>query len=78
MKSIKIVILLLGFFFTQLAFGQFTIPEKPKVQTSVYDYVNLLSEKQKINLESELGPAHKHQSFYEGRKHRFQRFPYLL
>jgi uncharacterized protein len=54
LKSIKILILLLGFFFTQLSFGQFTIPEKPKVQTSVYDYVNLLSEKQKINLENKL------------------------
>jgi uncharacterized protein len=54
LKSIKILILLLGFFATQIAFGQFTIPEKPKEQTGVYDYVNLLSENQKINLENKL------------------------
>lgn len=54
MKSIKILILLLGFLSTQLAFGQFTIPEIPKEQTSVYDYVNLLTATQKTNLENKL------------------------
>lgn len=54
MKSIKILILLLGIFTVQIAFGQFTIPEKPKDQTSVYDYVNLLSENQKLSLENKL------------------------
>ncbi|KOY51907.1 TPM domain-containing protein [Polaribacter dokdonensis] len=32
----------------------FQIPEKPKFQTSVYDYVNLLSKGQKSNLENKL------------------------
>ena len=32
----------------------FQIPEKPEFQTSVYDYVNLLSSGQKSNLESKL------------------------
>lgn len=32
----------------------FQIPEKPKFQTSVYDYVNLLSASQKTSLESKL------------------------
>ena len=54
MKSIKILFFLFGFLFTQISFGQFTVPEKPKIQTSVYDYVNLLSENQKINLENKL------------------------
>lgn len=54
MKSIKILILLLGIFKVQIAFGQFPVPEKPKDQTSVYDYVNLLSENQKLSLENKL------------------------
>lgn len=37
-----------------LAFSQFKIPEKPKVQTSVYDYINLLNPSQKKNLENKL------------------------
>ena len=32
----------------------FEIPEKPEFQTSVYDYINLLSTSQKSNLESKL------------------------
>lgn len=54
MKSIKILIFFFGFLCTQITFGQFTIPEIPKEQTSVYDYVNLLSETQKTNLENKL------------------------
>lgn len=54
-KSIKKQI---AFFITvllaQVAFGQFTIPEKPKLQTSVYDYANLLTNEQKSALESKL------------------------
>ena len=46
--------LLLTLFFTNLAWGQFTIPKKPKEQTSVYDYVNLLSDSQKSILEQKL------------------------
>ena len=40
--------------FVQLAVGQFTIPTKPKLQTSVYDYANLLSASQKTALENKL------------------------
>jgi uncharacterized protein len=54
-KSIKINI---AFFITillaQVAFSQFTIPVKPKLQTSVYDYANLLTSEQKSALESKL------------------------
>lgn len=45
---------ILAFLCVSLAWGQFTIPEKPKVQTSVYDYVDLLSNSQKRNLEQKL------------------------
>lgn len=39
----------------QTLFSQgYTIPEKPKFQTSVYDYVNLLSKEEKTNLENKL------------------------
>jgi len=34
--------------------AQFEIPEKPKIQTSVYDYINLLSSSQKNTLEQKL------------------------
>lgn len=37
-----------------LVLGQFDIPEKPAVETSVYDYVNLLSPDQKSTLEQKL------------------------
>jgi uncharacterized protein len=35
-------------------FAQFTIPEKPKFQTSVYDYANVLSATEKKQLEEKL------------------------
>ncbi|NHF61409.1 TPM domain-containing protein [Flavobacteriaceae bacterium TP-CH-4] len=38
----------------QFGFAQFQIPEKPKVQTSVYDYVDLLPEPQQKALEQKL------------------------
>ena len=41
-------------FFTQISFGQFTIPEKPEFQTSVYDYANVLSATEKAQLEEKL------------------------
>lgn len=48
----------IAFFITillaQVAFSQFTIPEKPTIQTSVYDYANLLTKEQKSALESKL------------------------
>jgi len=50
-KSISILI---AIFFVQVAFGQFTIPEKPTLQTSVYDYAKLLSANQKSALEHKL------------------------
>jgi uncharacterized protein len=35
-------------------FAQFTIPEKPNFQTSVYDYANILSPEEKTQLEDKL------------------------
>lgn len=37
-----------------VSFGQFTIPEKPKVETSVYDYISLLSTQESSALEQKL------------------------
>lgn len=45
---------ILAFLCISLAWGQFTIPKKPNVETSVYDYVDLLSNAQKRNLEQKL------------------------
>jgi uncharacterized protein len=42
------------FLFTQISFAQFTIPEKPSLQTSVYDYANVLSATEKAQLEEKL------------------------
>ncbi len=50
----KYSFLLITFLFVQSIFGQYTIPEKPKFQTSVYDYANLLSNEQKKALENKL------------------------
>jgi uncharacterized protein len=48
-------LILLLFLVSQNIFSQgYQIPEKPKFQTSVYDYINLLSASQKANLESKL------------------------
>ena len=44
----------LSFCFTQTALAQFKIPEKPDFQTSVYDYINLLTPSQKSSLEEKL------------------------
>ena len=41
-------------FISQLGFSQFTIPEKPDFQTSVYDYAKLLSDSEKQQLEEKL------------------------
>ncbi|RUA16877.1 MAG: TPM domain-containing protein [Flavobacteriia bacterium] len=46
--------LLLALLCVSLAWGQFTIPKKPQEQTSVYDYVNLLSNVQNRALEQKL------------------------
>jgi uncharacterized protein len=47
-------IFLLLFFISETAAAQFTIPEKPKVQTALYDYINLLSSSEKNALETKL------------------------
>ncbi|MEO8534738.1 MAG: TPM domain-containing protein [Flavobacterium sp.] len=46
--------LLIAFFTVSCAFAQFTIPEKPGFQTSVYDYANVLSASEKAQLEEKL------------------------
>ncbi len=46
--------LLLAFFTFHCGFAQFTIPEKPSFQTSVYDYANVLSADEKTQLEEKL------------------------
>ncbi|MEC5165773.1 uncharacterized protein RCH18_001505 [Flavobacterium sp. PL11] len=48
---LKLFVLL---FFTQINFAQYTIPEKPSLQTSVYDYANVLSANEKAQLEQKL------------------------
>ena len=50
-RGVSILFLFLSW---NVLLGQFDIPEKPAVETSVYDYVNLLSETQKTNLEQKL------------------------
>ncbi|MBE0422647.1 MAG: TPM domain-containing protein [Lutibacter sp.] len=52
--KIKYITFFISILFAQVAFGQFTIPEKPKLQTSVYDYANLLTSEEKSALESKL------------------------
>jgi uncharacterized protein len=47
-------LLLLFLMLSQLGFAQFTIPEKPDFQTSVYDYAGLLNENEKAQLEEKL------------------------
>ncbi|OAB27913.1 uncharacterized protein SAMN05444395_103284 [Flavobacterium fryxellicola] len=49
--ALKLFICLL---FTQIGFAQFTIPKKPTLQTSVYDYANVLSATEKAQLEEKL------------------------
>ena len=46
--------LFLCFLVTQIGFAQYTIPEKPEFQTSVYDYAKVLSETEKAQLEEKL------------------------
>ena len=40
--------------YTQIGLAQFTIPEKPSFQTSVYDYAKVLSDSEKEQLEEKL------------------------
>lgn len=46
--------LLFSLFASLSVFSQFTIPKKPALQTSVYDYANLLSASEKTQLEEKL------------------------
>jgi uncharacterized protein len=46
--------LLVVLFSSNCIFSQFTIPEKPSFQTSVYDYANVLSPEEKSQLEEKL------------------------
>ncbi|OYX82346.1 MAG: methanol dehydrogenase [Flavobacteriales bacterium 32-34-25] len=46
--------LLIVLFSSNCIFSQFTIPEKPSLQTSVYDYANLFNANEKTQLEEKL------------------------
>ncbi len=46
--------LLVCFFITSFSFAQYKIPEIPTLQTSVYDYANVLSASEKAQLEEKL------------------------
>ncbi len=48
------IILVAFLLITQISFAQYTIPEKPSLQTSVYDYANVLSATEKSQLEEKL------------------------
>ncbi len=54
MRYRKASFLVLFLFFCGWASGQYKIPEKPKEETSVYDYINLLEDGQKNALEQKL------------------------
>lgn len=54
MRYLKTSVLLLVLCWCSVSFAQFQIPEKPLLETSVYDYINLLPESQKKNLEQKL------------------------
>ncbi|MES2748721.1 MAG: TPM domain-containing protein [Bacteroidota bacterium] len=49
-----VLLTILFFLLSQFGFSQFKIPEKPDLQTSVYDYANLLSASEKSQLEEKL------------------------
>lgn len=51
---IKQMAFLVAFLFTCFSYSQFDIPDLPKEQTSVYDYINLLSGSEKSALENKL------------------------
>ena len=54
MRYLKTSLRLLVLCWCSFSFAQFQIPEKPQLETSVYDYINLLSESQKNSLEQKL------------------------
>jgi uncharacterized protein len=53
-KHISTLLVVIGLFYVQTINAQFEIPKKSAFQTSVYDYVNLLSSSQKNSLEQKL------------------------
>ena len=53
-KGIVPLLLFVTLFSFLPAFSQFTIPEKPDFQTSVYDYAKILSDSEKQQLEDKL------------------------
>ncbi|NNF86134.1 MAG: TPM domain-containing protein, partial [Winogradskyella sp.] len=56
MKRIKyiIFIFILGLCLGQSLYAQYSIPPKPEFETSVYDYIGLLSNSEKQSLERKL------------------------
>ncbi|SNQ43818.1 Conserved hypothetical membrane protein [Cellulophaga lytica] len=54
MKYLKDSLFLLILFVANFTLAQYKIPEKPKLQTSVYDYAKLLSDTEKSSLERKL------------------------
>lgn len=50
----KFILLITSLLSSSFVFSQFTIPEKPSFQTSVYDYANVLSSTEKKQLEEKL------------------------
>ena len=54
MIRVKNIITIVCFIFSFQVIAQFDIPEKPDFQTSVYDYINLLSHSNKSALEEKL------------------------
>ena len=53
-KYFTVLLFVVVCFFSESVTAQYDIPEKPKLETSVYDYVNLLTPSQKTALESKL------------------------
>lgn len=53
-RIFQFTFLLLAFFTVHCSFAQYTIPEKPSFQTSVYDYAKVLSADEKTQLEEKL------------------------
>ena len=54
LKSSSCIAFFTFLLFSQFSLGQFTIPEKPSLQTSVYDYAKLLTDVEKTQLEEKL------------------------
>ncbi len=53
-KILLVFQILICFLISGIGFAQFTIPEIPKFQTSVYDYANVLNSDEKSQLEQKL------------------------